>query len=90
MSRPQSGQPLPDLSGAVVSYVKRHISKDYQLSADGSALHHPAKHTLYLASVIAVDIASSQIRDAVRRGREIDCWVNPAVAHYIQDKGLYR
>jgi nicotinate-nucleotide adenylyltransferase len=90
MSRPQSGQPFPDLSGAVVSYVCTHISKDYHLSADRRVLLHPAKHPLYLATVTAVDIASSHIRDAVRRGEGIDRWVDPAVAQYIKDKGLYR
>ena len=90
MSRPQPGQPAAELTRTVEAYTKERISKHYQLSADGKTLQHPVKQPLYLAPVKPMDIASSQIREAVRRGRDIGRWVDPSVAQYIETKGLYR
>jgi nicotinic acid mononucleotide adenylyltransferase len=50
----------------------------------------PILKPLYLAEVKPVDIASTRIREAVRQGHAIDQWVDPSVADYIQQKGLYR
>lgn len=37
-----------------------------------------------------LDIASTAVRDAVRRGEDISRWVPPPVARYIDSQGLYR
>ncbi|MBQ9099097.1 MAG: nicotinate-nucleotide adenylyltransferase [Clostridia bacterium] len=37
-----------------------------------------------------IELSSTEIRDRVREGREIDSLVPPAVADYIRQKGLYQ
>jgi len=49
----------------------------------------PAKNITLLATV-AVDISSTQIRQAVARRESLDKYVVPAVAEYIQQHQLYR
>ena len=90
MSRPLSGKPVLDLAQTLEAYTHKWISGDYQLSASGKVIQHPAKHPLYLALVRPMDIASSQIRKAVRQHHSIGRWVEPSVAQYIETKGLYR
>ena len=90
MSRPQPNRSAFDFTGAAAAYTREQISRDYQLSADAKILRHPVKHPLYLASVRPLDIASSRIREAVRERRSFGHWVDPAVAQYIETKGLYR
>jgi nicotinate-nucleotide adenylyltransferase len=90
MSRPHSGRPVKDFGRAIQAYVCRHISEDYRWSSQKKVLRHPILKPLYLAEVKPVDIASTRIREAVRRGHAIDQWVDPSVADYIQRKGLYR
>jgi len=36
-----------------------------------------------------IDISSTAVRDRVRRGLSIRCWVPPAVEEYIRQHGLY-
>jgi nicotinate-nucleotide adenylyltransferase len=90
MSRPRSGLVGEALGKTVESYARTRISKRYRLSADGSVLKHPAKMPLFMARVKPMAISSSSVREAIRRGHKIDQWVVPAVAHYIEEKGLYR
>jgi nicotinate-nucleotide adenylyltransferase len=90
VSRPGSGLWSDTLRRDVQSYVQSYIAKAYGLSAAGDRLIHPSQPAIHLVSVTPVDIASSQIRAMVQRGQPIDQWVMPAVARYIQQRGLYR
>ena len=37
-----------------------------------------------------MDVSSSQLRQALERSDPLDDWLAPAVAHYINEQGLYR
>lgn len=90
MTRPEPGNTPFSLDPLAIDYVRHHISDGYALASDGRALVHPEKKAIYLAPVTPIAIASTQIRDMVRHGESIRQWVSPAVAEYIDNKGLYR
>lgn len=90
MSRPGVQTSTTSLVEMVLDYTQTQISSDYCLGEEKNKLHHPTLSTICLASVTPVAIASSQIRDMVARGESIAPWVTPAVARYIEEKGLYR
>ena len=91
MSRPGQGLPaLKALGQAVAGHARAHLSREYCPAGDGDALIHPSKRPIYWATVTAVDIASSQIRRMIREGTTVRPWLAPAVADYIEERGLYR
>lgn len=45
---------------------------------------------VHLLESVAVDISSTQIREAVAKGRALEDWVPATVAHYIKRHRLYR
>lgn len=90
MTRPEPGKIPFSLVPLAIDYVRHHISDGYALASNGRTLVHPEKKAIYLAPVTPITIASTQIRDRVRHGEPIGQWVSPAVAEYIDNKGLYR
>jgi nicotinate-nucleotide adenylyltransferase len=74
----------------VLDFAQSRISAAYQLADGKETISHPNKQPIYLASVTPVAMASSQIRQMIQRGESIKPWVTPAVANYIEEKGLYR
>jgi len=91
MSRPgQGAQASKGLARAVADHTRAHISTDYRPAGGRDALVHPSRPPIHWISVTAVDIASSQIRRMVREGATARPWLAPAVADYIEGKGLYR
>ena len=90
MARPGFGNSVDDALRTAADFTQRRISPDYRLDDLGDRLCHPSKNSICLASVRQINIASSQIRQRIRHGESIENWVNPDVANYIEDKGLYR
>jgi nicotinate-nucleotide adenylyltransferase len=90
MSRPGSGQWSRLMRQQAAQYVQERISSDYRLDGAQASMVHPSLRTIHLASVTPVDAASSHIREMIRKGRSIAPWVAPAVAEYIDQRGLYR
>ena len=90
MARPGFGESIGNALRTAVDFARHRISLDYRLDDHGDRLSHPVKNPIYLASVRQINIASSQIRHMIRQGQSIKNWVNPDVANYIEDKGLYR
>lgn len=90
MSRPGSGQWTKTTVEDTLVYVQQHIDSGYRLKRDEGVLIHPRKQNVYLLPVTQVDISSSCIRTANRKGETIDRWMIPSVVRYIQQKGLYQ
>ncbi len=91
MSRPQDDAEPFSLQEAIAAFAAEFISANYTLKEDDDrVLRHPYKQPIFIASVTAVRIASSQIRRMIRRKEAIDAWVAPAVRRYIEKRGLYR
>lgn len=91
MSRPGKGLPaLKELGQAVTEHAWAHISSAYRPAGDRDALIHPSKQPIYWTTVTAMDIASSQIRRMIRENAAARQWLAPAVADYIEERGLYR
>ena len=90
MTRPPGGRSFEAFTGAVQHYVQQEISPHYALMRERAALMHENKKPIYLTAVTPVDIASTQIRRMIRGNQPIDAWVEPGVADYIRQRGLYR
>ena len=90
MSRP----PEPTIPSAgfqeVAAYIRHEVSKGYAIAADRRVLVHPAKQPIYFAEVTPVDISARRLRRMLQRHQPVDAWLSPAVADFIQQKGLYR
>lgn len=55
-----------------------------------TALREAPDHTqIAKLSEAMLDLSATQIRDALRLGRAVDHWLNPAVAAYIDEQKLY-
>ncbi len=91
MKRPGFASP-PDGGGQRVldSFIRTTLSKDYRLLEDGAGYTHPTFKPIHLFQGVLVDISSSDIRERIRKGREISSFVPDAVKDYIHEKGLYR
>jgi len=46
--------------------------------------------TVYLLELETIDVSSSEIRERIREGRSIAELVDPGVAKYLKEKGLYK
>lgn len=90
MTRPPELLLSAGLTMTIEHYVQRYISSRYTLAEDSQCLIHPEKRPIHLSTVPIVDISATRLRNRVRHHQPIDKWVAPAVANYIQKKGLYR
>jgi nicotinate-nucleotide adenylyltransferase len=90
MTRPSGMASNSPWQESVARFTRNHISEAYLPSGQGDALIHPRKKPIYLVSVSPVAISSSRIRELIRKGQSVEQWVAPAVAAYIEGKGLYR
>lgn len=90
MSRPPGTMMTPAFLEKIKAYVQRNIAPDYVWTCNGRTLVHPEKQPIHLTPVTPVEIAATTLRDMMRRRQPINQWVAPAVAEFIQHKGLYR
>ncbi len=90
MSRPGFAHSTTTLLDKTVAYVQKHISPNYGFADGEKMIGHPSRPPIYLAAVKPIDITSTKIRQKIQNGACIDQWVTPAVARYIEKKGLYR
>lgn len=90
MSRPTRAGSETDLYGVMASYIKETLSSAYTFNAARGTWFHPSLRPIHPVAVSPVDIASSQLREILRRGEPADRWLSPGVADYIKQKGLYR
>ncbi len=70
-------------------YLLNRISKDYHFDPDHNGYVHPFHQPIYLATVTALDISATAIRECVKNRRNIRALVPDLVADYIEEKGLY-
>ena len=90
MSRPPHARTENDLYALTAPYIKATLSQAYVYEAAGRVWTHASRPPIFLAEVVPVEIASSQLRDKIRRGESAEQWLSPAVVQYIKQKGLYR
>lgn len=70
-------------------YLIFSISTDFRFSGSQNAFLSAGKQPVYVCDVRALDISSTQIRQAVKHKHTIENWVPAPVAEYIHQKGLY-
>ncbi|MGD9348628.1 MAG: nicotinate-nucleotide adenylyltransferase [Desulfobacterales bacterium] len=70
-------------------YLKSNIAADYQFSDAQDCFTSPGMQPIHFCDVNALDISSTQIRQAVKQKQAIENWVPARVAEYIHQKGLY-
>lgn len=90
MSRPPDAMMTSAFLEKMKAYVQHNISEGYAWAQDRRTLIHPGKQPVHLTPVTPVEIAATTLRNMMRNRQSIDHWVSPAVAEYIQQKGLYR
>lgn len=89
ISRPGIAEPQ-DLNRAIARLVEQNELAGYECAPENPCFRHCEKQPIFTFNVTAMDIASTRIRDMVRRGEPIDYLVPPAVNAYIKERGLYR
>ncbi len=72
------------------SFVDRHLPGGYRWDPAAGAFVHPEHHPVYLFDGPRVAISASLIRQRIAQGQDVHDLLDPAVADYIQRKGLYR
>ena len=90
MARPQVRKAAASWQMSVAEFVRERINAGYKLCEKAESLIHLQKRPIYLAMVTPMPISSSRIRAMIRQGLSVRRWVDPAVAAYIEGKGLYR
>ncbi len=70
-------------------FIARHFPSGYRWDAAGAFIH-PDSHAVYLFNGPRIAISASEIRERIARGEDARPWLDPAVAAYIERKGLYR
>ena len=70
-------------------YLTFKIAADYLFSETQKAFISEGRQPVYVCDVQALDISSTQIRQAVKQNQSIGNWVPAPVAEYIHQKGLY-
>jgi nicotinate-nucleotide adenylyltransferase len=90
MSRPPDAMMTAAFLEKMKAYVQHNISDGYTWALDGRTLTHPGKQPVHLTPVTPVEISATTLRNMMRSRQPIDHWVAPAVAEFIQQKGLYR
>lgn len=89
ISRPGIAGPQ-DLNRAIARLIEQNELAGYECAPENPCFRHCEKQPIFTFNVTAMDIASTRIRDMVRRGEPIDYLVPPAVNAYIKERGLYR
>ena len=72
------------------AYLLSKISADYAFWPAQGCYRHPSKHPIFVFNVTAFDIASTRIRQLVKKKESIRFLVPKAVETFIIAKGLYR
>lgn len=89
ISRPGIAGPQ-DLNRSIARLIEQNELAGYECAPENPCFRHCEKQPIFTFNVTAMDIASTRIRDMVRRGEPIDFLVPPAVNAYIKERGLYR
>lgn len=71
-------------------FMSRHFPAGYRWDAAVGAFVHSDKHPVYLFDGPRIAISASEIRQWISRGQDVQQWLDPAVADYIEREGLYR
>jgi nicotinate-nucleotide adenylyltransferase len=71
-------------------FMVRQFPAGYRWDAAAGAFVHAESHPVYLFDGPRIAISASEIRQWIARGRDVRPWLDPAVADYIERKGLYR
>ncbi|MDD3992016.1 MAG: nicotinate-nucleotide adenylyltransferase [Desulfobacteraceae bacterium] len=71
-------------------FMTRHFPPGFRWDADTGAFIHPETYPVYLFDGPRLAISASEIRRRIARGDDGRPWLDPAVADYIERKGLYR
>ncbi|MDX1708117.1 MAG: nicotinate-nucleotide adenylyltransferase [Desulfobacterales bacterium] len=90
MGRPHRQHQTVDQGWKILQeYLTFKIAADYRFSKTQKAFVSEGRQPVYVCDVQALDISSTQIRQAVKQKQGIDNWVPAPVAEYINRKGLY-
>ncbi len=91
MARPNERHPEPQQGWKILEdYLKARLSADYRFSVPQSCYILDGKQPIYICDVKALDISSTNIRQAIKKKQPIEPWVPAKVAAYIKHKGLYQ
>ena len=90
VTRPGAANAAESFESRVSSYARQQLDTGYTLATGNRTLSHLHLQPIYMLRVDPADIAATQIRRMIREGRDVSQWVGPAVARYIDEKGLYR
>lgn len=71
------------------NYLKSNIASGYRFSDTRDCFISTGLQPVHICDVNALDISSTQIRQAVKQKQTIENWVPAQVAEYIHQKGLY-
>ena len=74
----------------LASFIKEHVSKDYQYLESDQSFIHQDKQPIYISKVPRIDISSTLIRERIRQDRSVEDLVPANVLTIIQAKGLYK
>jgi nicotinate-nucleotide adenylyltransferase len=74
----------------LASFVKEHVSKNYQYQEVVQSFVHQNKQAIYICKVPRIDISSTLIRERIRQGKSVKGLVPANVLTIIQAKGLYK
>jgi nicotinate-nucleotide adenylyltransferase len=70
-------------------YLILKIAADYRFSESHNVFTSEGRQPVYICDVKALDISSTEIRQAVKQKQTIEKWVPAPVSEYIYQKGLY-
>ena len=91
MARPHARHPDVQQGWKILEdYLKARLSEEYQFSSALRRYITDGKQPVHICDVRALDISSTDIRQAVKQNKTIDNWVSAEVVEYIKHKGLYQ
>ncbi len=72
------------------TYMKAQICAGYHYQGNISAYVHDGRPAVHVFKVSPLDISSSKIRNRVKNGNSVRCFLPDDVINYICEQGLYR
>jgi nicotinic acid mononucleotide adenylyltransferase len=90
MARPVSSHSDAEaMKTEINNYLKKRIDSEYKFFKSKNAYLHPQKKGVFFADILPADISSTNIRSAVKQGKDITGVVTEKTAGYIKKNGLY-